>query len=383
MTQKQRLSIPRWWTDVLNWQFGIDVDDVRTLRRIASSVEVLSTHLNDVRGRQEKKWTQRYLADAHLSEAYLVYYATANMLKIHHPLREIALSGAFAEAQTLRIADLGCGPGTGLLGSVAWAAHSAPAIRWKYLGIDAAASALSTVSSMGTALLTVSPGLEVQTMRADVSRLRELPEKTNILVMMNALNELPGRPEVLLRRMEGMLTEDGWLILIEPALRSTSRVLLELRDHAVRDGWTVYAPCLRQEACPALIREHDWCHHDMPWDRPPFIAHIDDLLGLVKRSLKFSYVVLNRHGRTLGQLLGEDNPLRVVSELALEKGRSWCFLCGQQGRFRCRRNARDLSPENAAMNDIARYDVVSLEGEERKGEEAIITKQTRLSRLEI
>jgi len=283
----------------------------------------------------------------------------------------------------VRITDLGCGPGTGLLGCASWFDQRFPQTEIKYLGVDTVAPALQMLSGIGSALSGSRPGLQVTTMRADLSRDRENIVASDVVLMMNALNELPQGSVKLLNRLQRMLTDDGWLVIIEPALRATSRQLLELRDIAAVEGWTVYAPCMRQHDCPALLSEHDWCHHDAAWERPPFIAELDRLLGLVKLSLKFSYIVLNRRGLTLGQTLDEAKPLRVVSELALEKGRSWCFVCGEEGRFRCRRNTRDRSAENAAMDELARYDIVSIEGEERRGSEAQVTKQTRVVRLDV
>ncbi len=371
------LRIPVWWREILRSGFDIDTENKKTLRDIAHSVRQLSRHLNDVRGREEEN-TKPYLAAAGMLQAYLCYYTTANMLKLHAPLGDIARSGAFDVSRPLSIVDLGCGPGTGVAGLAAYFAAAYPDIEIHYLGVDSVPAALHAVTRMAQAVSAHVPGMTAATQRSDINKLRETAIAPDIVLIMNALNEFPQPPAFLLRRLEPMVADGGWAILIEPALRATSRRLLEFRDHAVREGWSVYSPCFRQSDCPALVNEQDWCHHDAPWERPAFIAQLDAMLGHVKLSLKFSYIVLNRRGSNLRQFIDIEHPRRVVSELALEKGRSWCFVCNEEGRFRCRQNTRDITPSNEEFVNLSRYDTVGIDGAEPSGNELRITPTTRV-----
>jgi SAM-dependent methyltransferase len=375
------LRIPAWWPALLKQSFGMDTGDSALLKRAADAVQRLSAHLNDVQTRRNQR-TLPYLSDPQLRAAYTLYYMTANMLKLHAPLREIALAGVFRNRSDLSVIDLGCGPGTGLAGLASWLP---PECNLSYTGLDVLPQALDYTATLGVALKNVLPGLRVATMRADISRLRSHHASYDLVLMMNALNEIPGNARSVNAVLQQVTDANGWVILIEPALRSTSRTLLELRDTLVHEGWTVYAPCLRQRHCPALEAPQDWCHHDAAWERPEYIRTIDHVLGMVKLSLKFSYLVLNRHGATLAGQLDTENPCRIVSELAKEKGRSWCFVCGEQGRVRLRRNTRDASASNIAMDTLSRYDIISMVNSEARGDgqqvlpETVITKVRRAS----
>jgi len=77
-----------------------------------------------------------------------------------------------------------------------------------------------------------------------------------------------------------------------------------------------------------LERNDLWCHMDIAWPRPATVAEIDRRVGLTKESLKYSYVVATKYGRTLADLGGTH---RVVTNLHKEKGKAWTLLCGRQG----------------------------------------------------
>ena len=106
--------------------------------------------------------------------------------------------------------------------------------------------------------------------------------------------DIGGRAFALL----GLLATHGSLIIMEPALRETSRNLLRVRDALVaKQACTVYSPCLHEKPCPALVKDDDWCHEERPWTPPVIVAAIDREVGLIKDALKFSYVILRKIGR--------------------------------------------------------------------------------------
>ncbi len=193
----------------------------------------------------------------------------------------------------------------------------------------------------------------LETYRGDVSRPLKLKDTSpfDFIIMGNVLNELfPGdeqRIEKRSRRIAALihdwLAPNGFLILMEPALRETSRELLRVRDCLLDMlPLTVYSPCVHSRPCPAVAPgcTSDWCHEDHAWQTPLWIRQIDERTGLRKSSLKYSYVVLNRMGLSIRdaaldsvpsdeQALPVENQVwRVVSETLEERGKAAAYLCG-------------------------------------------------------
>ncbi|MBN1447240.1 MAG: methyltransferase domain-containing protein [Bacteroidetes bacterium] len=361
------LTIPSWWSVLLKDILETDPDVPESLEAFVPSLERLSSYLNDTASRERR--TAPYLRDLRLRHAYLLYFATANLGKLSVPLFELRQSVAFRGKSVLRVLDLGCGPGTGIAGLHAFLGglSSPPVV--ELLAVDAVQENIHLAARVGEHARRLT-GLPVSVRIAAMNITRPYAtwgERFDLVIAMNVLNELPLQHEARWRNgiME-QLTEDGHLLLIEPALRETGRRLLAFRDASIDEGWTVYAPCFRQADCPALERETDWCHHDIPWVRPSFIAWLDERIGNIKKSLKFSYVILNRHGETLSAHLPFTPARRVVSERFDEKGRTWCFVCGSDGRHVCQRNRRDRGPSNEAFDHVERYDILALEDVEQR-----------------
>lgn len=132
-----------------------------------------------------------------------------------------------------------------------------------------------------------------------------------------------------------LLAPNGNLILIEPALRDTSRELLALRDQLVTNGLFVVAPCFWTGPCPALARERDWCHDAAPVRSQPRVD--------------FSYLVLRAE-----PVSPAPDRFRIVSDPLREKGRLRLFGCGASGRHPLVRLDRHRSPTNAPFSDLLR-----------------------------
>jgi len=184
------------------------------------------------------------------------------------------------------------------------------------------------------------------------------------------------------------LAPNGFLILIEPALRELSRDLLLVRDRLLDIlPLTVYSPCVHSLPCPAVGPGcvSDWCHEDQSWQAPEWIRQIDERIGLRKSSLKYSYVVLTRTGLSVRDVAPEATSLsspepgtqsrvwRVVSERLEERGKSVAYLCGMEGRHRVTRLDKHASSVNADFGLLGRGQTVStgpleLRGLERRVE---------------
>lgn len=382
------LRLPDWHDDLIRRMLGHAPGDESALRRIDTTLARLSDYFTDLRPRASG--TRSYFSDPSVRNAYFLYYTTANLLKPLHVLDELMLGCDPRHDTPLSVLDLGCGTATGLLALTVWRdralrSHGVVPPGFRYTGADRDGDALAFTRRTAGVLSELGAPLpaSIDTVQGDLARGLRVEGRHDIVFAMNLLNEMPAdRHAQLLEGCAGVLAPGGSVVLIEPALRETSRALLALRDQAVATGWTVYAPCFRQGECPALADARDWCHHDLPWERPVWMERLDRALGAVKLSLKFSYLVLNRHGATLADAYHEGNTYhRVVSEVFLEKGRTLLYLCGEEGRHLYQRNRRDVSYENAVLDDLARYDVVAVENAVPRTHDVLITQDSTVIKV--
>jgi len=154
-------------------------------------------------------------------------------------------------------------------------------------------------------------------------------------------------------------------MIVEPALRETSRALHQLRDRLLQEKrCTVYSPCLHEKSCPALVNPDDWCHEERAWEPPSAIQEMDEVVGFIKDALKFSYLLLRKDGNTIVER--RSDIYRVVSELRELKGEKRAWLCNEQGRQEVGRQDRLTSPQNTDLDRWHRGAIVQIERIVRK-----------------
>ncbi len=381
------LELPSWYYDIAKTVLGFRLDSREARLSTMEKINQLRSMFFDENAALART-CKPYLDDEAFLRAYFVYFTSANLLKLHRPLQEWAANAA--PPNPLRICDIGCGPGTGLLGTLSWLRSHGISVPLDYTGVDRSGAALRLARKTADALIRIAdtpagPGsMSCDFRYVDIHDLPDrLQDSFDLILMMNTLNELPlEKRHAFLDRMSPLLSPRGFLLLVEPAHRIASRQLLEARDRLADAGWTVYSPCFFQNHCPALDRERDWCHAEDAWERPAFLRLIDHHTGSVKLTLKYSYVLLNRHGETLASRLGLMNLERVVSTPFHEKGRLRLFACGTRGRRLMELNRRDLSPSNKPFKKLRRYDIAVVEGTAEKISLRKVLKDSRVERIE-
>lgn len=364
------LRLPSWWLEVMEATLGKERIGPKGRKELLLALTDMG----------ERFTAEERPASLHAGydrgawvAAYLLYYGTVNALKVRFPLREWARTRAPMTAPSLSVLELGAGPGTGLLG-LACLLEDEPALVNRILSweaIDRSTRNLSLSRRLAEALGPRLGEVRITWTPRDILDAGSGAGTHDLVLAMNLLNELPqARESTILGIAENALKQDGVLILIEPALRWTSRRLLRLRDQALGVGWSVLSPCTRQSQCPALEKDRDWCHHEEFWERPSLLAELDQALGRVKLSLKYSYLILSR---TPTPVAFPDQVYRVVSERFDEKGRTRLVLCGMHGRAMTRCNHRDRHPDTEAFFRADRYDLLHLPLVHRDGEEWSLT----------
>lgn len=337
------------------------------LKSLAANVRKLSALLT----KERESLPPAYLRDPGLRSAYVRYYLPTNMKKVHLALSDLSLHAErLLSKDRLRVLDLGAGPGTALLGLLAFFAQRPQRPALACVAVDRVAENLRVAEEF-FASYCANEALDatLKTVRADVERVEGLFEGPfDLIILSNVLNELYPFDEDRIERRAGLvktlldrfLAESGSCIVIEPALRETSRELLQARDALLAKGVSVYAPCLMAKNCPALTNPKDWCHEDIPWDPPALIREVDRLIGLRKDSLKFSYLVLRKDGRSLADVFGRDS-FRVVSEPLVTKGKMEFYICGAKGRKLATRLDKDRTEANRSFEVLKRGAIFGFE----------------------
>lgn len=321
--------------------------------------------------------------------ARAAFFTIADAMKLAVPLGELAGRGALPARRPLRVLDLGAGCGAMSLGLVA-ALAGEPDISLEVVAVDRDAAALAIAaaairdfaarSGVGAAV-TVRVADAAAAAAAPAGRGAPLGE-ADLVVIGSLLNELPPEPAlaVVLQAL-GAIAEDGAVIVIEPALRDTSRALHEIRDAILaRGAGHVFAPCTRRGApCPALADPDDWCHEDRPLRLPPRTAELARLTHLRDSGMKFAYLVLRR--QPLGLVPAGGQAWRVVGVPRPEKGKLCVIGCSDHGRVPIRLLRRHRSAANRAVERAERGDVLVADAapDEARVE---LEEATRVERIE-
>ena len=356
-------------------------DEGLSHERIVRAVAELSSRFN----KDRSSLNQTYLDDRLLSAAYLQYFLPVNLAKIQILLTEMP---APEPVEVLSVLDIGSGPGTGALAVLDWWYQRRRPYAVSVIAVDRSRGALRQgrqlwdgycrVADVGNAYLrTDEEDLERRAWSEQVRKQAPF----DLIIFANALNEVHAEASdpivaraALVEEALSLLAAHGTMMIVEPALRGTSRALHLVRDQLLKEkSCTIYSPCLHENNCPALVKPDDWCHEERAWEPPVSIQEIDGEVGFIKDALKFSYLLLRKDGKTIVDRWPD--VYRVVSELRHLKGEKRAWLCNELGRSEIGRQDRLVSPQNAAFDGWHRGAIVQIEKivhKERKGKVSVL-----------
>jgi ribosomal protein RSM22 (predicted rRNA methylase) len=331
--------------------------------------------------KQRAELSRPYLEDPTLAAAYLTYFLPVNLSKIQVLLDEIP-GNTFVKHEHFSVLDLGSGPGTAGLAVLDWSHQyfKDTANALSVVAVDSSPAALRYAERLWESYCRAAgiTGARLQAQEADLERVlrgvfgEQIRQAGpyDLIILANCLNELSEPIDTrtsLVATALSFLSPHGTLMIVEPALRETSRALHQVRDQLLGEKrCTVYSPCLHEKNCPALLNPDDWCHEERAWEPPASIQAIDREVGFIKDALKFSYLLLRTDGRTIADRSPQN--FRMVSELRKLKGDTRAWLCNELGRSEVGRLDRALSTGNAAWDQCQRGTIVRIEGlKQREG----------------
>jgi len=334
------------------------------VKEVGAAVKRLSHGLT----RERELAGASYMDDPRLLGAYLLFYWPVSYAQGRHALREL-------QRKPRTVLDLGAGPAPLALAAVDHGAAEVTAADRSQPALEMA----RTIAGLG------GEGLRVRTWDG-LREGGEPPEgEYDLVTLGHVINELwAGQEGAILRRtdlLERLLQRvkpKGSLLVVEPALRETSRGLLEVRDLLVARGYAIRSPCLFRGACPALEKASDWCHAERPWQPPRLVQEIARAAGLHKEALKMSYLLVAPKGEAWPELQPGKRLFRIVSEPLQSKGRMRYMGCGPEGRVGLALQEKHLEKGNEAFAHLQRGDVIAVTHTEEKGDGLSLGAESRV-----
>ena len=404
------------WTpellEVVTGELGLEHISPHELEQAAHAVKKLSDRF--LEGSVSKGGISEIYGDdpAHLM-AYSAYFLLANVPKIVEVIHNLSLNDSLEKStDSLKILDLGTGPGTAVIGTLIAMAESVNSnktgqkARINVTAVDHSQRFLSSAERLISAFRDhlKLPG-ESRFLKNDLVKLMEcknprvvlnqvLGTGYDLIILSNAMAELPETTlEIMPGTLELWMKPGATLFMMEPAQRVPGRRLLAIRDRLCEMGWHVRYPCPGNAPCPALKRPRDWCHHRLKWQPPYLVKRMDELTGMHKNLLNFSPVVMTKPGEcSTGNVAvdGQEDEndttgkwYRVVSEVRPQKGKLEVTLCGEfdseTAMKTCQLENKRVSRYNNLFPELARYDRIRIENADNRKERLILSETSRLT----
>lgn len=273
---------------------GLSYESTAHRQALAVSIKKLSDHFiqnPEAATPWDKDWAQ---------EAYAAYYLPLNEVRNRAVVEEGLRHGFFEGLEF--VIDFGSGPGTADFALAA----KVPELKSYWL-IDRSEFARNLFSQ---------PHWET----------------------LSTLTKLPSPGEQTLFVASYSLTETelprwAWdceaMMLLEPSTQEDGRRLMKLRAELIERGFSIWAPCTHQQACPLLTHSpRDWCHDRVHLDRSEDWEKLEQLLPFRNQTLTFSYLLARRktapvQAATRARVVGDDLP---------EKGKTRQMICRSSER---------------------------------------------------
>ncbi|NDY58038.1 ribosomal methyltransferase [Desulfovibrio sulfodismutans] len=339
-------------------------------RELPSAIQSLSASLTCERAAGPKPG---YLSDPRMLAAYAWYFLPWNLYRLTRLLRGLDLD--LPDGAT--VVDAGSGPLT--MVQALWIA--APRLRTRrinFVCLDRSRAALALGREMFLGLAGEETPWRVETVREELPRLPR--GVADLVTAANVLNELASRRSQSLSEKTGLmaatlcgaLRPGGRLLLVEPGIRASGKLLSRLRENLIEDEeMSLLAPCTHAGACPLAARgTGTWCHFTVDAvGVPPWLEALSKRSGLPKRDVSLSFLFAGDRAANADPALG-----RVVSNPFPAPGRE-----GEWARYACAAGGLRLymTPSRGGLvpGDLARTPRLQSPARDKKSGAAIYILQ--------
>ena len=314
-------ALEQWWVDRVNHS------DVHTLENLHRNASVLSDHFTTKR---DKGFPDYFKKPGHLL-AYGLYFHPQSWVRTRFPLMEaIQHRGWQPDGDgPIQILDVGSGPGSACLSALQLLQTAFPDLNSRATAVDQSPHALDALRRCHADLLDLWPR---STMRTQARNLRHRStlfyggrERFDLVLLSFSLNEfLVGTPppeaaEFLQAAARKLLKKKGLLLILEPALRETSRHLRDITDALIAEGSLHnWGPYLHPGPCPLQQADKFWCHEVRSWQPPASMAYLNRRMQRKIHELKFSHAALSPSAAP--EVPASPEHFRLVSPMSRMKG---------------------------------------------------------------
>ncbi len=291
---------------------------------------------------REKAKLPNYFTTAKFRSSYFLYFFALQGAKFltlfeRYPAAIDAAIAHGKETGTLRIVDVGSGPGTASIAFLIFVLeklagplqkNKAPRkltlpFKIQLVWIDHNATILKDGQAMLNALFEYFPEFEGSIDLVTDARLwwkhpNGFQFESSIVLFGNVLNESSDDPRIYLSGLLPFLKKikGAGVLMLEPAFKSASQRLSQIRDELMPHR--LWGPCLHEGKCP-LAEGRDWCHFSVPAELPgTFFKKFSIKLGSKREWLKFSFIwVAENYEKDKKLILAEQTQpkfVRVVSD---------------------------------------------------------------------
>ena len=348
--------------------------NIKDLKFFAPAVADLSESFTSERNLLPKN----YFNQKEFRSAYLLYFFLTNYAKVKHCLLQLLSTpqqNSPLNKAEISVLDVGAGPGNASLACADFFAEHFAKTKLEITALEQsrtiASDARALFAKLNKSALHKFKAIAEHATAGSLSRvLRQ--KQFDVIVAANIFNEFRSRDEAVqfASALLDRLHEGGLLIIIDPALQTVTRNLMELRNQLLntqagkaKSKCAVIAPCLHQNNCPMLEHnKRDWCHFYIEWDCPQIIRELDSLIGNRHDYLKMAYLIMQKTNTLPQAKLLNNRCARVVSSPLKSKGKTELLLCSGAGEIeRATQLDRTLAKKQAAFLGTKRGDIVKTE----------------------
>lgn len=360
----KRVYLPKRWNKSKQGA-GFTAQDLKFFAKGALQLSEAFTALR-------RNLPRNYFNKKEYRSAYLLYFTLTNYAKMLKCLDEVFKHQNLIQSE-YKVLDIGCGPATASLACSNFFASRFPNKNLGLFCLDQNREIIKDARNLFKLLGSSKHKFEAHARALNTRAINSLKlGRFDLIILANVLNELGGvkdQYQFCLSLIKHCLKPDGVLIILDPALRLTTRSLMEMRNLLIKNqsDLEIISPCLHKHPCPMFAQNRrDWCHFYLEWKCPAAIYEVDRLLGIRHNYLKMAYLIIKAGVHQSTTEKSSHKLWRVVSSPLSSKGKVEFVLCGAGRLHRIARLDRDRSAANKHFDYLKRGDITILDEEMKR-----------------